>query len=157
MIEPLERVKAALAGRYQIERELGRGGNAVVYLAHDKKHDRKVALKVLQSEISESVKAERFLREIQIAARLAHPRIIAIHDSGEMNGSLYYVMPYVEGDTLRNRLDREHQLSIEEATRSTREVAEALAYAHGQGVVRGGNAVVNLAHDIRHDTLCVGW
>ena len=126
---------AALASRYTIERELGRGGMAVVYLAHDLKHDRKVALKVLQPDVAEGVKAERFLGEIQIAAKLTHPHILGLHDSGEAAGLLYYVMPYVEGESLRDRLTREKQLPVEAALRITRDVASALGYAHSQGVV----------------------
>ena len=126
-------LEAALADRYVIERELGRGGNAVVYLAHDIKHDRKVALKVLSPELA--VRSERFLREIQIAAKLTHPHILGLHDSGEAAGLLYYVMPYVEGESLRERLNREKQLPVEDAVRITRDVASALGEAHAQGVV----------------------
>ena len=126
---------AALAGRYTIERELGRGGNAVVYLAHDPKHDRRVALKVLLPELAQSVRSERFLREIQIAAKLTHPHILPLHDSGVAEGIFYYVMPYVEGESLRDRLRREQQLSLVDAIQVAREVASALAYAHEQGVL----------------------
>src|ERR1700675_3760584 len=111
---------SALSGRYTIERELGRGGMAVVYLAHDRKHDRKVALKVIQPDLAESVKAERFLREIQIAAKLTHPHVLPLYDSGEVDGLLYYVMPYVEGESLRDRLRRERQLPLDDALRLTR-------------------------------------
>jgi serine/threonine-protein kinase len=124
-----------MVDRYTIERELGRGGNAVVYLAHDRRHDRKVALKVLAPELAVSVRAERFLREIQIAANLAHPHVIPVYDSGEAEGCLYYVMPFVEGESLRARIEREPQLAIDDAVRITREVADALAYAHQRGVV----------------------
>ena len=129
------RLRAALAGRYTVERELGRGGMAVVYLARDVKHDRLVAVKVLRPEVSTSLGPERFLREISLAARLAHPHIVPLHDSGEAGGLLYYVMPYVEGETLRARLDREHRLDPAAAVALTREVADALDYAHRQGVV----------------------
>ena len=130
-----ELLRAALADRYAIERELGRGGMAVVYLAHDGKHDRKVALKVIQPDLAESVKAERFLREIQIAAKLSHPHILPLYDSGAVDGVLYYVMPYVEGESLRDRLHREKQLPLDDALRITRDVASALGEAHEQGVV----------------------
>ena len=130
-----EPLRAALADRYTIERELGRGGMAVVYLAHDRKHDRKVALKVIQPDLAESIKAERFLREIQIAAKLTHPHILPLYDSGAVDGVLYYVMPYVEGESLRDRLQREKQLPLDDALRITRDVASALGEAHDQGVV----------------------
>ena len=126
---------AALAGRYTLERELGRGGNATVYLAHDPKHNRRVALKVLLPELAQSVRAERFLREIQIAAQLTHPHILPIHDSGAAEGILYYVMPYVEGESLRDRLQREKRLPLADALQIAREVADALSYAHQHDVV----------------------
>jgi serine/threonine-protein kinase len=126
---------AALADRYTVERELGRGGNATVYLAHDPKHDRRVAIKVLLPELALSVRAERFLREIQIAAKLTHPHILPIHDSGAAEGMLYYVMPYVEGESLRDRLQRENQLPLADALTIAREVAAALDYAHRHDVV----------------------
>jgi serine/threonine-protein kinase len=124
-----------LADRYAIERQLGRGGMATVYLARDLKHDRQVAIKVLRPEVAASIGAERFLREIRTAARLQHPHIVPLHDSGEAAGFLYYVMPYVEGESLRDLLAREPQLGLERAQDITREVAEALTYAHSQGVV----------------------
>src|SRR5438552_18739572 len=153
LIDPLARVQAALAGRYTIERELGRGGMATVYLAQDRKHHRQVAIKVLKPELAAALGPERFLREIDTAARLTHPHILPLHDSGEAAGLLYYVMPYVEGETLRDRLEREGQLPLEEAVRITREVASALSYAHSHDVVHrdikpenillsGGEAVV---------------
>jgi len=126
---------SALAGRYDIERELGHGGMAIVYLARDVRHERHVAVKVLRPELATSLGAERFLREINIAARLAHPNILALHDSGNAAGMLYFVMPYVEGETLRERLSREHQLPIEDALSITRQVGLALDYAHEHGVV----------------------
>jgi serine/threonine-protein kinase len=125
----------ALADRYRIERELGGGGMATVYLAEDLKHHRPVAIKVLHPELGAAIGPERFLREIAIAARLNHPRILPLHDSGAARGFLYYVMPHVEGESVRQRLERERQLPLAEALRIAREVAEALDYAHGQGVV----------------------
>jgi tetratricopeptide (TPR) repeat protein len=124
-----------IAERYRIQRELGRGGNAVVYLAEDVKHDRLVALKVVVHELAESVCKDRFLREIQIAAKFAHPHIVPLYDSGEADGTLYYVMPYITGESLRDWLLRERQLPLEEALRITREVASALTYAHLERVV----------------------
>jgi hypothetical protein len=124
-----------VAGRYLISRELGHGGMAVVYMARDEKHGREVALKVLRPELASAVGVERFIREIGIEATLQHPHILALYDSGEFQGLPYYVMPYVAGETLRDRLEREKQLSVDEALRLTREVAEALGYAHSLGVV----------------------
>src|SRR5882762_6818128 len=141
MLEPVDelqsRLAAALAraGRYKVERELGRGGMSVVYLAWDRKHECDVALKVLRPELSAIVGPERFLQEIKTAARLKHPYILKLHDSGPAGDLLYYVMPYVEGETLRQRLIRERQLPISEALRIAREVAEALHYAHGKQVI----------------------
>src|ERR1700675_1643707 len=120
MPDLLAQLRSVLAERYVIERELGRGGMAVVSLARDVKHDRKVALKVVQPDLAESVKAERFLREIQIAAKLSHPHILPLYDSGVVDGLLYYVMPYVEGESLRDRLHREKQLPLDDALRLTR-------------------------------------
>jgi len=129
-----DRLQAALAERYTIERELGRGGMATVYLAKDLKHPRSVALKVLSPELASSLGTDRFLREIDIAAGLTHPHILPLHDSGEADGLLYYVMPYV-GESLRGRLIRERQLPLEDALRITRQVADALDYAHNRDVV----------------------
>jgi serine/threonine-protein kinase len=131
----LERLKAALADRYAIEREIGRGGMATVYLAEDLKHRRQVAVKVLDPELARALGAERFLREIEIAAKLTHPHILPLHDSGEADGFLYYVMPYIEGETLRERINRERQLPLDDALKITRQVAAALSYAHSQGVI----------------------
>ena len=131
----LAALQAALDGRYTIERELGRGGMATVFLAHDVRHARPVAIKAVAREPQAPVNAERFLHEIRIAARLTHPNVLGVHDSGEANGVLYYVMPYVRGETLRARLAREGALSLPEAMRLTRELADALAYAHAHGVV----------------------
>jgi hypothetical protein len=128
-------IAAALDDRYVIERQLGAGGMAVVYLARDRKLDRDVALKVLRPELGAVLGAERFLTEIKISARLDHPHILTLIDSGEANGLLYYVLPYVRGESLRDKLDREHQLSIEEALTITKQVASALDYAHRQQLV----------------------
>ena len=125
----------ALASRYRLDRELGRGGMATVYLAQDIRHNRRVALKVLHPELSSSIGPERFLREIQLAARLNHPHIIPLFDSGDAGGFLYYVMPVVDGETLRDRLLREGQLSTDEALGLVRGIAAALDYAHRQNVV----------------------
>jgi len=125
----------ALHDRYRLDGEIGRGGMATVYLAEDLKHHRKVAVKVLHPELTAVLGAERFLREIEIAARLDHPHILPLHDSGEAGGFLFYVMPFVEGESLRSRLDREKQLPLEDALQIAREVADALAYAHRQDIV----------------------
>ena len=132
-----ERVRRALArgGRYRIEREVGRGGMATVFVARDLPHDRPVAIKVLHPNLIASVSAERFLREIRIVAALHHPHILPLHDSGEVDGLLFYVMPYVEGESLRQRLAREGALPLEDALRIAREVAGALAHAHARGVI----------------------
>ena len=135
MEEVVSRLQMALADRYTIERELGRGGMAAVFLAQDLKHHRLVAIKVLKPELAAALGPGRFLREIEIAASLTHPHILPVHDSGEAEGFLYYVMPYVEGETLRDRLKRERQLPLEEALRIAREVADALSYAHSHDVV----------------------
>ncbi len=135
MTEPFPHLTTAVSDRYTIERALGQGGMATVYLAHDLKHDRQVAVKVLRPELAASLGAERFLQEIQIAAGLNHPHILALYDSGEAEGFLYYVMPYVEGESLRERLNRETQLPIEQCMELTRTVAAALDYAHEKGVV----------------------
>jgi len=128
-------LSAALSGRYTIERELGQGGMATVYLAHDPKHDRKVAIKVLRRELAAVIGAERFLREIKTIANLQHPHILGLIDSGEVGGTAYYVMPFVEGESLRDRLNREKQLPIGDAVRLATEVAAALDYAHRHGVI----------------------
>jgi serine/threonine-protein kinase len=133
--DPLNRLQASLAGSYRIERELGRGGMARVFLAHDLKHDRPVALKVLHPHLAQALGPERFLREIRLCARLQHPHVLAVYDSGDADGQLWFTMPYVEGETLRSRLVRESQLPVEDALRITREVADALTYAHQHGVI----------------------
>jgi eukaryotic-like serine/threonine-protein kinase len=133
---PDDRLRAALADRYRIERELGRGGMATVYLAHDRKHERLVALKVLDAEHASTVGPERFQREIRLAARLQHPHILPVFDSGETEtGQLWFTMPYVDGEALRDRLRREGQLPLDEALRIAGETAQALQYAHEQGVI----------------------
>jgi serine/threonine-protein kinase len=134
-MEHEERLTVALADRYQMERSVGSGGMATVFLAHDLRHDRKVAIKVLRPELSAVLGAERFLTEIKVTANLQHPHILPLHDSGEAEGLLFYVMPYVEGESLRDRLQRETQLSIEDAFQITQEVADGLSYAHGLGVI----------------------
>ncbi len=128
-------LQEALAERYAIERELGRGGMATVYLARDLKHSRRVAIKVLHPDLAASVGAQRFLREIEIAAGLAHPHILPLHDSGSAGALLYFVMPFVEGESLRDRLERDGQLPFGDALQLAREVASALAYAHEHGVI----------------------
>src|SRR6266542_2587644 len=135
MAELLDRLRAALADRYELEREIGRGGMATVYLARDQKHHRAVAIKVLHPHLALNLGPERFLREIQIAAQLQHPHIVPLYDSGQARDLLYYVMPYVEGESLRQRLERERQLSLDDALQLPRAVADALDYAHRHRVV----------------------
>ena len=129
------KVRAALAAQYRIEREVGAGGMAAVYLAEDLKHRRQVAVKVMRPELAATLGADRFLREVEIAAKLSHPHILPVFDSGTADGLLYYVMPYVEGETLRDRLQREGRLPVDAAVRLAREMADALAYAHGRGII----------------------
>ena len=147
------RLTQALADRYRLERELGQGGMATVYLAHDVKHDRKVALKVLRPELAAVIGADRFLHEIKTTANLQHPHILALFDSGQVDGTVFYVMPFVEGESLRDRLMRERQLPIDDAIRIAHEVADALGYAHDRGIIhrdikpenillQGGHALV---------------
>jgi len=153
MTERLDELRAALKGRYEIERELGHGGMAFVYLANDVRHQREVAVKVLRPDLAAALGPDRFLREIRIAANLTHPHILPLHDSGEVEGFLYYVMPFIEGQTLRDRIDREGELPVTESVRIIREVVDALAFAHSKGVVHrdikpdnvmlsGGHAIV---------------
>ncbi len=153
MTDPFADLNAALPSHYIIDRELGRGGMALVYLARDTRHERFVALKTLRPEIAIALGRERFLREIKLAARLQHPNILPVYDSGDAGGTLFYVMPYVEGESLRDRLEREPQLPVDDALHIAKEVAEALAYAHSHDVVHrdikpenimlsGGHAIV---------------
>jgi len=135
MADLIAELNSALEGRYSIERKLGEGGMATVFLANDSKHERKVALKVLKPELAAVVGADRFLAEIKTTANLQHPNILPLFDSGQSGGFVYYVMPYMEGESLRDRLDRERQLPIPDATRIATDVAEALDYAHRQGVI----------------------
>ena len=135
MAELRNRLENALAGRYAIGREIGRGGMAIVYLAHDVRHDRDVALKVLRPELAATLGADRFLQEIKLAAGLAHPHIMPLHDSGDADGCLYYVMPYVPGESLRDALEARGQLPLVEALEIAREIADALDFAHRNGVV----------------------
>jgi serine/threonine protein kinase/Tfp pilus assembly protein PilF len=128
-------LESALAGRYHIEREIGRGGMATVYLADDVKHHRNVAVKVLHSDLASSISSDRFLREVEVVASLNHPRILPLYDSGDANGFLFYVMPFIQGESLRVRMDREKQLSIDEALIIARQVASALGYAHARDVI----------------------
>lgn len=155
MVNLLERLKSELSDRYEIDREIGRGGMATVYLAADIRHSRQVAIKVLHPELAANVGAERFLQEIRTVARLNHPHVLPVHDSGEAAGTLFYVMPYVEGESLRQRLDRNRQLSIEETVRVGIEVADALDYAHRQGVVhrdiKPGNILLSEGHAVLAD------
>jgi serine/threonine-protein kinase len=133
--DPINRLNTALEGRYRIEREIGEGGMATVYLADDLKHERKVALKVLKPELAAVVGADRFLTEIKTTANLQHPHILPLFDSGEADSYLFYVMPFVEGETLRDRMERERQLPVDEAVRIATDVAEALHSAHEQGII----------------------
>jgi len=150
MTDTLTQLTSALADRYTIERELGAGGMATVYLAHDLKHERQVAIKVLRPELAAVLGAERFLQEIKTTANLQHPNILALFDSGEADGFLYYVMPFIDGETLRDMLNRETQLGIEEAVKITTEVADALDYAHRHNVIHRDIKPENiLLHDGR--------
>jgi eukaryotic-like serine/threonine-protein kinase len=133
--DPIAPLRAALSGHYEIEREIGQGAFATVYLARDLKHERKVAIKVLNADPTSEVGELRFIREIRLLARLQHPNILPLHDSGHVEALLYYVMPYVNGETLRKRIDRERRLAIAEAAVFAKETADALACAHAQGIV----------------------
>ncbi len=153
MDDALDTLRAALAGRYEIERQLGSGGMAVVYLARDPRQDRAVAIKVMRPDVALALGSERFLREIKFAGNLQHPNNLPIYDSGEAGGTLFFVMPYIEGESLRDRLDREQQLPIDDAINITTEVAEGIQYAHTHGIIhrdikpenillQGGHAIV---------------
>jgi serine/threonine-protein kinase len=146
-------LQTALADRYRIEREIGRGGMATVYLADDLKHPRRVAIKVLNPDLSEALGAERFLQEIETASSLTHPHILPLYDSGEAEGLLYYVMPYVKGESLRDRLRREKELPVEDAVRFTREIADALSYAHEEGVIHRDVKPANILLEADHAVL----
>ncbi|HKT60285.1 MAG TPA: serine/threonine-protein kinase, partial [Gemmatimonadales bacterium] len=141
LTDTLDRLATALSGRYRLDRQLGRGGMAVVYVAHDLRHDRRVALKVLRPDLAATLGAERFLREIRFAARLQHPHILPVLDSGEIPAEgtaplvLWYSMPLVQGESLRDRLRRQGQQPLDDTIRWTLELADALAYAHGQGII----------------------
>ena len=172
MTDVLKVLQEGLAGRYTVERELGRGGMAAVFLARDLRHDRLVALKVLHPELAMSIGTDRFAREIRFAARLQHPHILPVHDSGDVPGTggqptlLWFSMPYIDGESLRERLARDRQLPLAEAIRMTREVADALDYAHRQGLIHrdikpenillsGGHALVadfGVARALARDT-----
>ncbi len=134
-VDSFNRLRAALADRYEIQSEIGQGGMATVYLARDGKHERPVAVKVIRPELSAVIGADRFLQEIKLTAHLQHPHILALYDSGSAGGLLYYVMPYVTGESLRIRLERERQLPVDEAVSHLRALAHALDYAHRQGIV----------------------
>src|SRR5581483_2328889 len=134
-MDAIAQLNRALSERYAIEREIGRGGMATVYLARDVKHDRRIALKVLDPELGAVLGVERFLSEIRVTANLQHPNLLPLFDSGEAEGLLFYVMPFVDGESLRHRIDREKQLPIDEALRITSAIAGALAYAHRHGVI----------------------
>lgn len=152
-MEHEERLKAALADRYEIEHEIGAGGMATVYLAQDLKHNRQVAVKVLDPNLAQSLGAERFLREIETAANLAHPHILPLFDSGETDGFLFYVMPFVEGESLRSRLTKEKQLPVEDAIQIAREIAGALAHAHEKGVIHRDVKPANIMLEAGHAVL----
>ena len=146
----MERLSAALADHYRVERELGQGGMATVFLAQDLKHDRRVALKVLKPELAAVLGAERFVVEIKTTAALQHPHILPLFDSGTADRFLYYVMPYIEGETLRDKLRRETQFGVDEAVRIARDVSDALDYAHRHGVIHRDIKPENiLLHDGR--------
>jgi len=134
--DPIDRLRTLLADRYRLDRELGQGGMATVYLAEDLKHSRKVAIKVLHPELSAVIGGDRFLAEIKVTANLQHPHILGLIDSGAADGLLFYVMPYVSGESLRNRLARDKQLPIDDALRLAREVASALDIRHGVAGIR---------------------
>ena len=135
MTEITSRLSTALADRYTVDREIGRGGMALVYLAEDLKLHRKVAIKVLRPELAVSLGADRFLQEIEVTANLQHPNILPLHEAGEAGDFLYYVMPYIEGENLRERLARDGKLELDEALEITKDIAAALSYAHDRGIV----------------------
>ena len=150
----MERLRSALADRYELEREIGRGGMATVYLARDIKHGRPVAIKVFHSELAATIGADRFHREIEIAARLQHPHILPVHDSGETDGILFYVMPFVDGESLKELAER-GEIPPRDALRIVREVASALDYAHQNGVIhrdiKPANILISQGHAVVAD------
>jgi len=154
-LDPIASLRLALRGHYDIEREIGQGAFATVYLARDLKHERKVAVKVLHADPTSETGELRFIREIRLLARLQHPNILPLHDSGHVEALLYYVMPYVGGETLRDRIDHEKQLSCEAACNIARDIADALAYAHGQGIIhrdiKPENILLSAGHPILAD------
>jgi tRNA A-37 threonylcarbamoyl transferase component Bud32 len=150
MTDQLGRLTASLAGRYAVEREVGRGGMATVYLARDLKHRRHVAVKVLHPDLAAAIGQERFLHEIEIVARLRHPHILPLHDSGDADGTLYFVMPFVDGESLRERLTRERQLGVDEALHIASEIADALAYAHAHGIIHRDIKPANIMLESNH-------
>ncbi|MEE8572553.1 MAG: protein kinase [Gemmatimonadota bacterium] len=155
MVDFIDRVRSALADRYTVKRELGRGGMATVFLAEDQKHSREVAIKVIRPEIAISVGVDRFLREIGIAARLSHPHIVPVYDSGDNDDVMYYVMPHVDGESLRDKLERDKRLEVAEAVEVAGEIASALAYAHAHHVVhrdiKPGNILLSNGHAVVMD------
>ena len=155
MADMLDRLRQALRERYRVEREIGAGGMATVFLATDLKHHRAVAIKVLSPELAAVIGPERFLREIEIAAKLQHPHILPVYDSGDSGGLLYYVMPFVEGESLRERLMRGGPLEPVDAVRIAREIADALAYAHAEGIVhrdiKPANVLLSQGHAVVAD------
>lgn len=154
-VDPIAPLRAALRGHYDIEREIGQGAFATVYLARDLKHERRVAVKVLNADPTSDTGELRFIREIRVLARLQHPNILPLHDSGHVEALLYYVMPYVSGDTVRDRIDREGQMSVEAACSIAHDVADALAYAHGEGIIhrdiKPENILLSTGHPIIAD------
>jgi len=153
--DPIGPLRIALAGRYEIEREIGQGAFATVYLAKDSRHERQLALKVLNADPNSETGELRFIREIRMLARLQHPNILPLHDSGHVDALLYYLMPYVSGETLRARMSRERHLPIDAATRISCEAADALSYAHGQGIIhrdiKPENILLSAGHAIVAD------
>src|SRR5436309_11982144 len=154
-LDPIAPLRDALRRNYEFEREIGQGAFATVYLARDLKHERKVAIKVLHADPTSDTGELRFIREIRLLARLQHPNILPLHDSGHVDALLYYVMPYVSGETLRERIDREKQLPLDAACNIAREVADALAYAHAQGIIhrdiKPENILLSTGHPILAD------